>query len=83
MREAPDQDEWDDFQRNRPMRRALRFVGSLLFILLLALLAVACVRRGQVCLEASHSRPGSGDQGWQRNDSIGASVCAEVAPPGE
>lgn len=62
------------------MRRAVRFVGSLLFLLLLALLAVACVRRGQVCIEASHSRP-SAD--WQRNDSIGASVCAEVEPPGE
>lgn len=78
MTYPPDR-EYDDWLFARPMARATRFVGSIAFLLVLVLLTCACVRRGQVCLEASHGRV---DPGWQRQDSVGASVCAEVEPPG-
>jgi hypothetical protein len=68
----------EDFQRTRPMVRALRVAGSVLFLVFLAALCCACVRRGQVCIEASHGRV---DPGWSRNDNVGASVCAEVEAP--
>jgi hypothetical protein len=55
-------------------------VRALAFLLVLLVLAVACVRRGTVCLEASH---GQVDPNWSRQDNVGVSVCAEVAPPGE
>lgn len=42
-----------------------------------ALLLGGCVRTVTTCIEASHSRP-SAD--WQRNDSVGASVCVEHGP---
>jgi hypothetical protein len=75
----PDPSDYGDF--DRPMHRATRFVGALLFLLLLAILTCAgCVRRGTVCLEASHGRV---DPNWARQDNVGVSVCAEVAPPGE
>jgi hypothetical protein len=45
---------------------------------LLALVLVGCVRRGTICLEASHGRV---DPGWSRSDNVGASVCAEVEAP--
>jgi len=63
-----------------PGVRAARFIASIGFLIALAVLSLACVRRGTVCLEASHGRV---DPGWSRSDNIGASVCAEVAPPGE
>lgn len=45
---------------------------------LAALLSLpACVRTVTVCVEASHSRP---SPDWQRNDSVGASVCTEHGP---
>jgi hypothetical protein len=47
--------------------------------LALVLAPSACVRRGQVCLEASHGRVAPD---WARDDRVGASVCAEVEPPG-
>jgi hypothetical protein len=59
---------------------AARLVGSIVFLLVLAILTcVGCVRRGTVCLEASHGRV---DPNWSRNDNVGASVCAEVEAPG-
>lgn len=62
------------------MRRALRFVGWMLFGVFVLALVVSCVRRGTVCLEASHGRV---DPNWSRSDNVGASVCAEVEAPGD
>jgi hypothetical protein len=45
--------------------------------LLLALALSGCVRSVTTCIEASHSRP---SPDWQRNDSVGASVCVEHSP---
>lgn len=62
------------------MMRAARVARSIAFLVVLAVLSLACVRRGTVCLEASH---GQVDPNWSRSNNVGASVCAEVAPPGE
>lgn len=78
MTYPPPRDEYEDW--DRPMNKALRIVGALLFLVWLLALSLSCVRRGQVCIEASHGRV---DPGWQRNDSIGASACVDVEPPGE
>lgn len=45
-----------------------------LALMLLALVLSSCVRTVTVCIEAGHSRP---SQDWQRNDSVGASICTE------
>lgn len=45
--------------------------------LLMCLALSGCVRSVTTCIEASHSRP---SPDWQRNDSVGASVCAEIGP---
>lgn len=47
-------------------------------LLVAALALSACVRRGQVCLEASHGRAAPS---WERQDTVGASVCVDVEPP--
>jgi hypothetical protein len=57
-----------------------RIVISIAFLIALAILSLACVRRGTVCVTAEH---GQVDPNWSRSNNVGASVCAEVAPPGE
>jgi len=59
----------------------VRFMGAVFFLIVLALLTCAgCVRRGQVCITAEH---GQVDPNWSRSNNVGASVCADVEPPGE
>jgi hypothetical protein len=60
--------------------RVVRFVHSVAFLVVLAVLSLACVRRGQVCITAEH---GQVDPNWSRSNNVGASVCADVEPPGE
>jgi hypothetical protein len=62
------------------MMRAARFGRSVAFLIVLAVLSLACVRRGQVCITAEH---GQVDPNWSRSNNVGASVCADVEPPGE
>lgn len=77
MTRRPDPSDYDDL----PFRfRAWRFAVSIAFLIALAILSLACVRRGTVCLTAEHGRV---DPNWSRSTTAGASVCAEVAPPGE
>ena len=60
-------------------RAVVARVWSYAFLLALSFWSCGCVRRGQVCLEASHGRVAPD---WARNDQVGASVCVDVEPPG-
>lgn len=68
----------------RPYPGAWRqqILTAILLVVIVAILTFApgCVRRGTVCLEASHGRV---EPNWTRQDNVGVSVCAEVAPPDE
>lgn len=79
MTSRPDPSDYDDLLFPGA-RRAWRIAVSIAFLIALAILSLACVRRGTVCLTAEHGRV---DPNWSRSTTAGASVCAEVAPPGE
>jgi hypothetical protein len=61
-------------------RRVYRLLVAIMFLIALAVLSLACVRRGQICITAEH---GQVDPNWSRSNNVGASVCADVEPPGE